>query len=372
MRIGIIGAGIAGLAAGAALHRLGLGFTIYEQAKAFARVGAGIQLTPNAVKVLRGLGLEQRLLAVSFQPEVGYNRVWNTGEVTYLHPMGRAIAERYGAPDIAMHRAELHAALASGVPAGSLRLGIELTGLEPARDGVRVRFADGSAETVDALIGADGMHSLVRRTIVGSEQPRYTGQVAYRAVYPSRLIGRHVDDRVKWWGEGRHIVSYKVDSRREEVYFIASTPEPDFETESWSAMGDKRTLIEAYAGFHPDARAILEGAPEVRKWALLEREPLACWTAGCMIVIGDAAHPMLPYMAQGAGTAMEDAVVLARCLAEVPADGVEAALRRCEAGRRERTTRIQLGTRQNTWMRTQSSTPTDWVYDYDAWHVPLS
>jgi 6-hydroxynicotinate 3-monooxygenase len=371
MDIAIIGAGMGGLAAAAALAKLGMAATIYEQAPAFARVGAGIQLTPNAVKVLRGLGLEQRLVAASFRPEVGFNRTWDTGEVTYLHPMGRQIEERYGAPDIAMHRATLHAALVSCVPAASIRLGMTLVGLDQGADGVRLRFENGRTVRADAVIGADGIHSVVRRTLFGAESAHFTGQVAYRAVFPARLIGREVDHRVKWWGVGRHIVSYKVDPRRDEVYFIASTPEPDFRTESWSAMGDRDMLLDAYAGFHRDARALLGAAPEVRKWALLGREPMETWTAGCAIVIGDAAHPMLPTMAQGAGSAMEDAVVLARCLAGVGPDGVEEAFARCVGLRRERTARFQEGSRQNVWMQTRAATPTDWVYEYDAWNVAL-
>jgi len=372
MRLAIIGAGIAGLAAAAALRKLGIAATIYEQAPAFARVGAGIQLTPNAIKALRGLGLEERMRRVSFAPEVGYNRVWDTGEITYLHPMGRQIEERYGAPDLSMHRAELHAALASCLPDGTIEFGRPVVGLDRTAGGIRLSFADGSHVVAGAVIGADGMHSILRRTLIGAESPRFTGQVAYRTVYRSELIGREIDNRVKWWGVGRHIVSYKIDPRREEVYFIASTPEPDFRTESWTAMGDKCQLLAAYEGFHPDARALLAGAPEVRKWALLEREPIATWTAERMIVIGDAAHPMLPHMAQGAGSSIEDAVVLARCLAEVDADGIMAAFRRCEMNRRERTTRFVMGTREHQWMKTREATPTDWVYAYDPWSVTLA
>ena len=372
VKLAIIGAGIGGLAAAAALRKLGIAATVYEQAPAFARVGAGIQLTANAIKALRGLGLEQRMRSVSFAPDVGYNRVWDTGEITYLHQMGRSIEERYGAPDLSMHRAELHAALASCLAAGTIQFGRTVVGLDRVPDGIKLSFSDGSSIVADAVIGADGMHSIMRRTLIGAESPRFTGQVAYRTVYRSDLIGRTIDDRVKWWGVGRHIVSYKIDPRREEVYFIASTPEPDFRTESWTAMGDKDQLLAAYEGFHPDARALLAGAPEVRKWALLERDPIPTWTAERMIVIGDAAHPMLPHMAQGAGSSIEDAVVLARCLAEVDRDGIMEAFRRCEASRRERTTRFVMGTREHQWMRTKEATPTDWVYAYDPWEVGLA
>jgi 6-hydroxynicotinate 3-monooxygenase len=368
--IAIVGAGIAGLAAAATLRRIGLHAEIFEQAPAFARIGAGIQMNPNAMKVLRGLGLEGRIRTVGFAPEVGYNREWDSGEITYLHPMGARIAQRFGAPDISLHRAELHAALLSIVDPASIRLDKRLVGLD--RDGERMRltFADGATADADAVIGADGVHSIVLAILFGAGHPRFTGQVAYRAVYRSALLGREIDDRVKWWGPDRHIVSYKVDPRREELYFIASTPEPEFQIESWSARGDLAQLRAAFTGFHPDARIILEACPEVRKWALVERDPLASWSDGRIVLIGDACHPMLPYMAQGASSSMEDAVVLARCLAGVELDGIAEAFRRFERNRKERTSRIQLGARQNVWMRTAPDTA--WLYDYDAWNVPLT
>jgi salicylate hydroxylase/6-hydroxynicotinate 3-monooxygenase len=367
--VAIVGAGIAGLTAAAALGKIGLGPQIYEQAEAFARIGAGIQLNPNAMKVLRGLGLEQRIRRVGFAPDVGYNREWNSGEVTYLHPMGSAIEQRFGAPDISLHRADLHAALASIVPAEVVHFNKQLVGLDRTAGGVRLSFADGSKVRADAVIGADGVHSTVLEALFGSGQPRFTGQVAYRAVYPTRLLGIEIDDRVKWWGPDRHIVSYKVDPRRDELYFIASTPEPEFKIESWSACGDLEQLRAAYAGFHPKARIILERCPEVRKWALVERDPLAQWSEDRIVLIGDACHPMLPYMAQGAAQAMEDGIVLARCLAATRLEDCSAAFRKFEQSRKERTSRIQLGARRNVWMRTAPDT--DWLYDYDAWTVPL-
>lgn len=344
---------------------------IYEQAPGFGRVGAAIQLTPNAVRVLRGLGIEEFLRARSFLPEIGYNRDWDTGEITFLHPMGKETEDRYGAPDLSMHRAELHGALASLVPEDGICFSRTLVGIDRVPDGVRLDFADGTHVVADALVGADGIHSVVREAMVGAEELRFTGQVAYRTVYRSELLGREIDDRVKWWGPDRHIVTYKIDPRRDELYFIASTPEPEFRTESWSAPGELDVLLAAYEGFHPDARLILESAPSVHKWTMIEREPLPGWTAERTILIGDAAHPMLPYMAQGAGASMEDAVVLARCLAGRDRDAIDAAFQACDRLRRPRTTRIQLGARENRWMRTATDTETDWVYAYDAWNVPL-
>jgi 6-hydroxynicotinate 3-monooxygenase len=280
--IAIVGAGIAGLTAAATLRRIGLKVDIYEQAPAFAPVGAGLQLNPNAMKVIRGLGLEARIRSVGFAPEVGYNREWDTGEITYLHPMGAEIEQRFGAPDISLHRAELHAALLSINPAESIHLGKKVVGLDRADSGMRLTFADGTGVKADAVVGADGVHSTVLEILFGSGAPRFTGQVAYRAIYRSELLGTEIDDRVKWWGPDRHIVTYKVNPRRDELYFIASTPEPDFKIESWSARGDLDQMRAAFTGFHPRARVILDACPEVRKWALVERDPLVRWSEGCM------------------------------------------------------------------------------------------
>ncbi len=367
--IAIIGAGIAGLTAAATLRKIGLDAHIYEQAQAFARIGAGIQMTPNAMKILRGLGLEEHIREVGFAPEVGYNREWDTGQITYLHPMGAKIEQRFGAPDISLHRAELHSALVSINPTAILHFDKKLVGLD--RTGARylLAFADGTRVEADAVIGADGVHSTVLEFLFGTGEPRFTGQVAYRAIYRTELLGTEIDDRVKWWGRDRHIVSYKVDPRRHELYFIASTPEPDFKVESWSASGDLDQMRAGFVDFHPQARIILDACPEVRKWALVERDPLARWSEDRIVLIGDACHPMLPYMAQGAGSSMEDAVVLARCLDGKDLDGFAEAFRRFERNRKERTSRIQLGARQNIWMRTAPDTA--WLYDYDAWTVAL-
>jgi 6-hydroxynicotinate 3-monooxygenase len=367
--IAIVGAGIAGLTVAATLRKIGLKAAIYEQTQAFAWVGAGLQLNPNAMKLMRGLGLEERIRRAGFSPEVGYNRVWDTAEVTYLHPMGAEIERRFGAVDVSLHRAELHAALISLNPPDIFRLNKKLVGLDRAGGRIRLTFADGTHVDADAVIGADGVHSTVLDILFGTSEPRFTGQVAYRAIYKSALLGSKIDDRVKWWGPDRHIVTYKTTPSRDELYFIASTPEPDFKIESWSSRGDLGQLRAAFAGFHPDARVILESCPEVRKWALVERDPLPRWCEDRIVLIGDACHPMLPYMAQGASQSMEDAVILARCLDGIELDGYADAFRRFEQNRKPRTSRIQLGARQNTWMRTAPDMT--WLYAYDAWSEPL-
>jgi salicylate hydroxylase/6-hydroxynicotinate 3-monooxygenase len=273
-----------------------------------------------------------------------------------------------------MHRADLHDALASIVPAELIELRKTLSGLDQRAGQVRLTFADGSTADADAVIAADGVHSVARDIIVGPDDPIHKGRIAYRAIFPSALMGG-VDvgpSRTKWWGIDRHIVIYYTKPDRSEIYLITSVPEPaDWLTrESWSTTGDVHELRAASEGFHADVRAVVEACPSCHKWAILEREPLARWSDGRVVLLGDACHPMTPYMAQGAATAMEDAAVLARCLADVDGQDIEGAFKRYEAHRKPRTSRIQAISSANTWMK-GGNEDTSWLYGYDAWHVPL-
>lgn len=370
LSIAIVGAGIGGLTAAATLRRVGHEVRIYEQARAFARVGAGIQQGPNSIKVLRALGLEPKLRAMAFRPDAALNRQWDTGEVTWERRLGDEVERKYGAPYFYMHRGDLHAALADLVPDAIVQRNRTLSGLREIEDGVALAFADGSRAEADLVVGADGVHSIVRDALFGAERPRFTGRVAYRTTYPaSRLNGAEIDDCAKWWGPDRHIVIYYVNPRRDEIYFVTSTPEPDFEVESWSAKGELDDLRAAYRGFHPKVQAVLEACPEVHKWALFEREPMPRWSRGRITLLGDACHPMTPYMAQGAATAIEDAAVLARCLDGVRPAGIAAALRRYEDSRKDRTARIQLISRLNDMEKIKAEIES--VYSYDAWSAPL-
>jgi len=371
LSIAVVGAGMGGLAVAATLRCAGFEkIAVYEQASRFARIGAGIQMMPNSMKVLRELGIEERLRSLAFAPYSHLNRVWDTGEVTTELPMPESL---YGAPYLCMHRADLHEALSSAVPSETVRLGRKLVGLGQAGGEVTLAFADGSKETADLVIGADGVHSAVRDIILGPERPFNRGRVAYRAVFPAALIGRDIGrSRTKWWGIDRHIVVYYTRADLSEVYFVTSVPEPiEWATpESWSAKGDVRELRAAYEGFHPDVRAVLEACPDCHKWAILEREPLPKWSDGRVVLLGDACHPMTPYMAQGAATSIEDAAVLTRCLEAIDADDVEGALARYEAHRKPRTSRIQAISSANTWLQ-KGEGDTSWLYGYDAWNVPL-
>jgi 2-polyprenyl-6-methoxyphenol hydroxylase-like FAD-dependent oxidoreductase len=373
MNIAIVGAGIGGLAAAALLKRAGHQVNVYEQAPRFARVGAGIQMAPNAVKVLRGLGLEERLRRIAFQSDVALSREWDTGAITSELGLGREVETRYGAPYLFLHRADLHAAIHAIVPPGVVHLDRKLSGFDANARGVTLTFADGEQLNADMLIGADGVHSLVRDTLLGPERPHFTGRVAYRTTYPAaRLRAPITPARTKWWGPDRHMVVYYVTAARDELYFVTSVPESAewMTPESWSAKGDLDELRAAYAGFHPEVQAVLDATPEVYKWALFERDPLPRWSEERVVLLGDACHPMTPYMAQGAASALEDAAVLTRCLKDIDTDGLQEAFSIYEATRKPRASAIQTNSSNNTWLR--GKTDPGWVYGYDAWTAPLA
>jgi salicylate hydroxylase/6-hydroxynicotinate 3-monooxygenase len=368
MHIGILGAGIGGLTLAGLLLRTapaGVNVTVYEQTKAFARVGTGIQIGPNAVCVLRELGLEAALEANAFAPRHWRNRAYDTGIVENELELGEPARARYGAPYLLLHRASLHDALRSRVPAEHIRLDHRVTRATREATGVALEFANGTHASVDVLIGADGLNSLVRQTFFQAAQPRYTGRVAYRAVFPaSRLGTKTLDDNAKWWGPDRHIVIYYLNPSRGEVYFTTSVPDPHWLDESWSAQGKLDDLRKAFDTFHPEVRQVLEACPQVHKWAIADRDPMARWTDGPVALIGDACHPMTPYMAQGAAQAMEDAMVLTRALGEVNFHDIETAWQLYQGTRHERASTIQKLSHQNQWM--QKKTDSQWLYGYDA------
>jgi salicylate hydroxylase/6-hydroxynicotinate 3-monooxygenase len=372
LSVAIVGAGIGGLAVAATLRQIGVDAQVYEQAPRFMRIGAGIQMMPNSMKVLRRIGVEEKVLAVSFRPYSHLNRKWDTGEVMRELPMPESL---FGAPYLCMHRADLHNALAAVVPGGSIHLDKKLVGIEQSAEQVTLAFADGTRAQADAVIGADGVHSVVRELILGPDAPIHKGRIAYRAIFPSALLnGMHIGpSRTKWWGTDRHIVIYYTNASRTELYFVTSVPESaDWLTpESWSAKGDVQELRKAYEGFHSDVRTVLDACPDCNKWAILEREPLPRWSDGRVVLLGDACHSMTPYMAQGGATAIEDAAILARCLEATDGEEIESAFLRYENHRKPRTSRIQAISSANTWMK-GGDEDTSWLYGYDAWNVPLN
>lgn len=369
-KIAIIGAGIGGLTLSACLRKRGIESTIFEQATAFARLGAGFQMGPNATKVLRQLGLVARLASDAYSPALLDNKDWDTGVSTFALPVGEQAEERYGAPYYLLHRADLHELLHSVVPDDTIRLQHELVDIR-VTDGkpAELVFANGHRDEADVVVGADGVHSLVRSKLFPYQQPLFTGRVAYRTVFPTELVGDpKPGPATKWWGIDRHIVIYYVSAGR-EIYFTTSVPDPKWTLESFTAEGSVNDLREAFVGFHPEVQAVLNACPSVHKWAIYDRDPMACWHVGNVVLLGDACHPMTPYMAQGAATSMEDAVVLARLFARRGFADLSTLYATYEAIRKPRTSKIQLGSRSNVWLRH----PTDphWVYGYDATTTPL-
>ncbi|HEY1147552.1 MAG TPA: FAD-dependent monooxygenase [Pseudoduganella sp.] len=371
LKIGVAGAGIGGLAAAIALRNMGHEVVVFEQSRAFLRVGADINLTPNAVRALDGLGVGAAVRRTAARPTHRISRTWDTGEETSRLAMGDTAEEKYGAPQLTIHRADLLAALAEAFPAERVLFSKHVQAIEAREQGASVAFADGSRHDVDLLIGADGIHSAVRSAMFGKEQPRFTGVVAFRAVIPAERVAGlpNLGAFTKWWGPNpeSQIVTFPLNAGK-DIFIFATTAQESWHLESWTTQGSVQELRESYAGYHPDARALLAACDEVLKTALYERDPLPAWAQGHMVLLGDAAHPMMPFMAQGAGMAIEDGVVLACTLehARQP-DDIPAALQHYESLRIERASRIQVGSRGNNWLREGGNA--DWVYGYDAWQV---
>jgi salicylate hydroxylase len=374
-KIGILGAGIGGLTAAIALHRAGHDVVVYEQSKQFLRVGADINLTPNAVRALDGLGASvgEAVRRTAARPSHRISRTWNSGEETSRLVMGDTAEEKYGAPQLTIHRADLLAALADVFPVERVQFSRRAESIVEDGQGITLHFTDGSSDRVDVLIGGDGIHSAVRSAMFGQERPRFTGVVAFRAVVPAERVAQvpNLQAFTKWWGPNpeSQIVTFPLNCGK-DIFIFATTAQESWHLESWTTPGSVQELRDSYAGFHPDATALLDACDEVLKTALYERDPLPHWSSGRMTLLGDACHPMMPFMAQGAGMAIEDAVVLARCLAAVSSlDDVAAALQTYQALRLERSSKIQIGSRGNNWLREGGNA--DWVYGYDAWAIAL-
>lgn len=369
--VGIVGGGIGGLATAIAVRKLGGEAVVFEQAPGFGRVGADINLTPNAVKALDGLGIGDALRETAAMPTHRISRTWNTGEETSRLAMSAAAEERYGSPQLTMHRADLLFALEGALPADVIRHDHRIDSLESRSDGVTVRTSAGASYDVDVLVGADGIHSVVRTALFGPEHPEFTGVVAYRAVVPAdRLDGvPNLGAFTKWWGPDpeTQIVTFPL-NRGRDIFVFATTPQESWREESWTTAGSVDELRRAYRGFHPEARALLDACDSVLKSALYVRDPLPRWSVDNVTLLGDACHPMTPFMAQGAGMAIEDSVVLARAVTE-GADKPSVRLAAYEAARLARTSRVQISSRGNEWLKDAGNG--DWVYGYDAWNVAL-
>jgi salicylate hydroxylase len=351
MRIIVIGAGIGGLAAALTLRRAGLEVQVFEQAAELREVGAGIQISPNASRILNRLGLEEPMRRAGVRPRSIVIRRWDDGRELARQPLADACERNFGAPYYNFHRADLLDLLSAAVPAGVLHLDHRCVGLTQRADRVEVQFHDGATADADVVVGADGIHSTVRKAAMGPESPRFSGHVAYRGLVPADRVahlGLEVTANV-WWGPEHHFVHYYVGAGARYHNWVALSP-GEWRVESWTAKGEVADALKEFEGWHPQIRALIGSVETTNRWALYDRDPLPRWTVGRVTLMGDAAHPMLPYMAQGAVQSIEDAAVLAKCLERADAHEVGAALARYERTRKPRASQCQEGSRRNAIM----------------------
>ena len=347
LRIAVIGGGLGGLSAAVALHQAGFEVEVYEQAPELTQIGGGINMGPNAARVLRRLGLGPGLDREGVRPLGTHQRRWQDGRTlqkAVLNPQCEAL---YGAPHVTIHRADLLAVIAAGLPSERVHLGHRLVGLADEASAIEARFANGARISADVLVGADGIHSAVRAQLFGEEAPRFAGCVAYRGLVPVERIadlGLELGNQ-SWVGPGGHFVHYPV-SRGQLLNFVGWTEDDTWNREDWTDRTTIERAVAQFEGWHPQIRRIIEAADTCFIWALFDRDPLARWSVGGATLLGDACHPMYPFMGQGAAQAIEDGATLAACL--VAADGdPAAALKRYEELRLPRVTRLQELSRAN-------------------------
>ncbi|MBE7374341.1 FAD-dependent monooxygenase [Pseudomonas lopnurensis] len=391
LRVGIIGAGIGGVALARALQKQGIEYHLFERAQAFGEVGAGVQMTPNAVKVLKALGLEAGLQRIGFLPEAMVGRNWETANELFRTPLKENCPKVYGAEFFHVHRADLHAILSEDIPADRVTFGVQCTGVIRNEHSAVALFSDGSSFEADLVVGADGIHSAVRGALWGDDEPQFTGHMCWRALVP---VEQHPlpfvsPDASFWMGPKAHVVTYYVKGGK-AVNIVAVAESEEWVKESWTEPSSTEELLDAYAGWHANLIQLFERTDPTQtyKWGLFDHDPMARWSSGHATLLGDAAHPMLPFLSQGAAMAIEDGYVLAQALVHF-GDDVPAALEAYETERRPRTSMVQLQARERgrtyhlsspeelrrrdlAYQQEQAKNPNavgiraEWIYEYDA------
>jgi salicylate hydroxylase len=388
--IAIIGAGIGGLAAALALLRQGLDVDVYEQSPELGEIGAGIQISANGTRVLYALGLETALHGIEVLPSRRQIRHWSTGETWDWFELGAVTRERYGTPHVMLHRADLHQMLADAVrrlKPDAIHLGKRCAGVTPFEGHAVVGFDAGETVRAAYVIGADGIHSQVREGLFGPDRPEFTGVVAWRATVPMECLPSHLSQMVgtNWLGPSGHVLHYPI-RRGELMNFISLVERDDWQIESWTVVGTTDELAGDYPGWHPDVHAIIRRIKMPFKWALMVRGPMPRWSKGRITLLGDACHPVLPFLGQGGVMAIEDAYVIAACLKKYFTDAA-AAFARYEDIRRERTAVVVRKSHENRrdvfspalaekdaiagevarkWQQVRLRERMDWLYAYDA------
>lgn len=346
LKVLVVGGGIGGLTAALALRKMGLEVQVAEQAPALGEVGAGVQLSPNAVKVLRALDVESSIRRVACEPEAFVGRDSFSGRVLYRTPIKGTYERLYGAGYFHVHRADLHGVLARALPASAILLDRKCTRITQ-QDGVAVaHFVQGGSLEADVVIGADGIHSPVRHSLFGPDEPRFTGNICWRGmVRADALPSGHVESAsTNWLGPKGHVVHYYVRGG-ELVNYVAVYETDHWTDESWSTPATVEELLATYAGWNAELLSLFQATEHCFKWALYDRDPLSQWSRGNVTLLGDAAHPMLPFLAQGAAMAIEDGYCVSTLLAAANRNDVPAALLAYERQRLPRTSRVQLGAR---------------------------
>ncbi|MGH3303138.1 MAG: FAD-dependent monooxygenase [Streptosporangiaceae bacterium] len=343
LRVVVIGGGIGGLTAARALLRRGLEVRVYESSPELKEIGAGVALGPNAMKALRSLDLEDSVRAIGYHAPSQFLRTWKGRVISKTD--ATLAAQRFGADGCTIHRADLLDVLAQSVPADVVTLSARCEAVTTGESGAAASFTDGTEIEADVIVGADGIHSAVRANLFGPDAPKFTGRICYRSVIPvAELPARRLEPyEGLWLGPHGTLVVYGV-RRGELVNIVAHYEDATYQHESWIAECDRAEILERYRNWHPSLQEIFAAGGLWYKWALYDRDPIPAWTSGRATILGDAAHPMLPYLGQGAGQAIEDGCVLAAALDKL-GDDPSAALQLYERSRRPRASQVVLTSR---------------------------
>jgi salicylate hydroxylase len=393
MKIAIVGGGIGGLTAALALSQNPYDITVFERSAGIREIGAGVQISPNAGRLLHSLGLGAAYSEISVNPHRVVLRRWEDDSIIRATDLDESFISQHQVPLANVARNELVEIIGNAVAARAnvtLKFSTHVVAVEPGESSSVVLFSDGSSQTFDIVIGADGIHSVVRPCVGGVDKPRFSGSAAYRALVPRSAVEDLPIDVTNRMGPDRHVVSYFIGRNRSHLNLVCISPEDSWESESWTEQGTMEDLYSRFEGWSFDFLSLLGRVEEpVFRWALYDREPLEQWGIGTTTLLGDACHPMLPFMAQGSCQAIEDAVVLARCLSDVSTSDAASALRRYEDARQGRTAQVQTSSlmnrdlfhmvdgqeQQDRDLIFSISPPgmsiLDWVYEYDALTISI-